>query len=67
MSHDTATNFYKMNFAMVQHHKWSMYDLENLIPFERQLYIDLLAQHVKAEQERIKDEMAVVRARNNRK
>jgi len=44
-----------------------MYDLENLIPFERQLYIDLLAQHVKAEQERIKDEMAVVRARNNRK
>ena len=56
-----------MNFALVHHHKWSLTDIENMIPFERQLFIDLLAQHVKAENERIKDEQAEIKARMNRR
>jgi len=32
---------------MVQEHKWSLSDIENLIPFERDLYIEMLAEHVK--------------------
>lgn len=29
---------------MAQHHKYSISDLENMIPFERDLYVDMLLQ-----------------------
>jgi hypothetical protein len=31
-----------MIFSLVQHHKYSIEEIENLIPFERDLYVDLL-------------------------
>jgi hypothetical protein len=31
-----------MIFSLAQHHKYSIEEIENLIPFERDLYIDLL-------------------------
>lgn len=31
---------------MVQHHKYSITEIENLIPFERDLYINLLKKHL---------------------
>jgi hypothetical protein len=31
---------------MVQHHKYSITEIENLIPFERDLYINLLKRHL---------------------
>ena len=39
--------YYKNIFILAQHHKYSISDLENLIPFERDVYIDLLLQHLK--------------------
>ena len=38
---------------MIQHHKWSLSDIENLIPFERQVYVVLLQQWLKEENKRI--------------
>lgn len=38
---------------MVQHHKYSLTELENLYPFERDLYVDLLKDYLKQEQERL--------------
>ena len=67
LSHDTLNNFLEMNFALVQQHTWSLADIENLLPWERGVYVGLLAAHVKAESERIRDEQAVIRARMNRK
>jgi len=67
MSHDTLNNFLEMNFALVQHHKWSLSDIENSLPWERGVYIGLLASHVKAEAERVRDEQALIRARNNKR
>jgi len=37
----------------MQHHNYSLYDLENMIPFERKIYVDLIQQHIKEEKERI--------------
>jgi hypothetical protein len=37
---------------MMQHHKYSLCDLENMLPWERRLYIDMLVQHVKEENEK---------------
>jgi len=55
-----------MNFALIQHHKWSLSDIENMIPFERLLYIDLLSSHMKAEQDKLKDEMLLAKSRSRR-
>ncbi len=40
----------------MQHHKYSLTELDNLLPWERQVYIDLLLKHIDEETERIKEE-----------
>ena len=45
-------NYYETTFALVQHHKYSITELENLIPYERDIYVAMLAAHLKEEKER---------------
>tara|TARA_E500000331_G_scaffold337579_1_gene365840 strand:- start:261 stop:383 length:123 start_codon:yes stop_codon:yes gene_type:complete len=33
----------------MQHHKYSLSDIENMIPWEREIYISLLKQHIEDE------------------
>jgi len=40
----------------MQHHKYSLEELDNMIPFEREIYIGLLSQHIKEENEKIEKE-----------
>ena len=40
----------------MQHHKYSLTELENMIPWEREIYIGLLMQFLKEEEERVKKE-----------
>ena len=40
----------------MQHHKYSLSDIENMVPWERDVYVDLLQQHVREENERIKEQ-----------
>ena len=42
-------NYYKINFALLQYHKYSLTEIENLIPWERDIYIGLLQQHLEDE------------------
>tara|TARA_Y100001970_G_scaffold194427_1_gene236346 strand:- start:62 stop:199 length:138 start_codon:yes stop_codon:yes gene_type:complete len=42
----------------MQHHKYSLTELENMMPWEREVYMGLLAQYVKEENERIEKEKA---------
>jgi hypothetical protein len=42
-------NYYKINFALMQFHKYSLTEVENLIPWERDIYIGLLQQHLEDE------------------
>lgn len=55
-SHETLGNYFQTNFALMQHHKYSLTELDNLLPWERQVYIDLLLKHIDEETERIKEE-----------
>jgi hypothetical protein len=41
-----VVNYYKTNFAMIQHHNWSLTELENMMPWEREVYIGLLIEHL---------------------
>ena len=40
---------------MIQHHGYSLTELENMIPWEREVYVNLLMQHLKDEEQRLKD------------
>jgi len=37
----------------MQHHKYSLTELENMLPWERNIYVGLLADYLKKEKERI--------------
>jgi len=41
---------------LIQHHKYSLAELDNMIPFERKIYVDLLLQHLKEEKERLESQ-----------
>ena len=36
---------------MIQHHKYSLTELENMMPWEREVYVGLLIEHIKEEKE----------------
>ena len=40
----------------MQHHKYSLTELENMFPFEREIYLQMLIQHLKDEEERLKQQ-----------
>ena len=61
LSHDSLANHYQTNFAMIQHHKWSLTELNDMIPFERQIYVSLLQQWIKEENERVSAQNAKMR------
>ena len=50
--HDSLMNHYKTNFALMQHHKYSLTELDNMIPYEREIYVTLLKDHIERENER---------------
>jgi hypothetical protein len=42
----------------MQHHNYSLGDIEGLIPWEREIYVQMLVDHIKTENERIKQNNA---------
>jgi len=41
-------------FSLAQHHKYSIEEIENLMPFERDIYVEMLLDYLKQEEERRK-------------
>lgn len=39
-------SYFKINFALMQFHKWSLTEIGNMIPWERDIYLGLLKQHL---------------------
>lgn len=42
----------------MQHHGYSLTELDHMLPWEREIYTTLLEEHIKEENERIKQENA---------
>ena len=49
LSHISLSAFYEINFALMQHHNYSLSDLENMMPWEREVYVGLLIEHLEEE------------------
>jgi hypothetical protein len=41
---------------MMQHHNYSLTELDNMVPWEREIYVTMLMQWIKEENERISKE-----------
>ena len=41
-----------VNFSMMQHHKYSLTELENMLPWEREIYMDMLLEYLTEEKKR---------------
>jgi len=39
----------------MQHHNYSLSDIENMMPWERDIYLDMLVTHIKEENEKAKE------------
>ena len=39
---------------MLQHHSWSLFELESMMPWEREIYVGLLMQHLEEEAENMR-------------
>ena len=49
MAHEDLESYYKINFALMQNHKYRLTELENMMPWEREIYVSLLQQYVEEE------------------
>jgi hypothetical protein len=68
LGYDNLANYYKTNFALMQHHKYSLAELEDMIPWERYIYIDLLKEYIRKEEEKARDRATQIKAqRRSRK
>ena len=47
-------SYYRLNFALMQYHKYSLTEIENMMPWERDIYVGLLKQHL--EEEKLKQQ-----------
>lgn len=42
-------SYFRINFALMQFHKYSLTEIENMLPWERDIYLALLQQHIEDE------------------
>lgn len=64
--HDTIVNYYKVSFALMQYHKYSLTELENMIPWEKYVYIDLLTEYLKKQEQDRRDREAAAKYKKRR-
>jgi hypothetical protein len=55
MGYNDIIGYYNLNFALMQHHKYSLTEIENMYPYERDIYCTLLNEFLK-EQEAVNKE-----------
>ena len=58
LSQDNLFNYFNLNFSLMTHYKYTLADIENMIPWEREIYLGLLDKYIKEENERIQKEQA---------
>ena len=54
MGHMNLESYYKITFSMIQFHKWSLTEIENLMPWERDVYVSMLIKHIEEEEQKAK-------------
>jgi hypothetical protein len=54
LSHDNIENYYRLNFSIIHNTKtFTLTELENMMPYEREIYISLLESAIQEENDKI--------------
>ena len=56
LSHDNLANYYTTNFQLMKHHKYSLGEIEEMMPWEREVYMTLLSEFIKEENMRVEQQ-----------
>lgn len=59
--YDNLMNYYKTNFNLQKFHHYSLTELDNMVPWEKHLYIDMIKQYVKEQNEKARDAASLIR------
>jgi hypothetical protein len=51
MSYMGLLEYYKTIFALVQHHKYSLSDVYSMYPYERDIFLNLLIEHMREKEQ----------------
>ena len=43
-----AESYYELTFSLIQYHKYSLTEIENMMPWERDIYVNLLRNYLEA-------------------
>lgn len=54
MSYNSLENYFRTNFMLMEEHKYSLTEIENMVPFERQIYVLLVNEYIKKKEEEMK-------------
>lgn len=52
LGHENLESYYRLNFGMIQHHKYSLTEIEDMLPFERTIYTTLLLNYLEEERQK---------------
>lgn len=63
LGHDNIKNYYRTNFALMHFHKYSLSELDNMMPWEKAVYLDMLAEHIRQQQEAQRDRAAIKKSK----
>jgi len=58
LSHDSLVNHYRLNFELIYQDRFTLEELDNMIPWEREVYVNMLINKIKEENERRKHNSA---------
>lgn len=58
LNHTSLESYYITAFEMVQHHKYSLTEIENMIPFERDLFLSMLIKYLEEEKQALEQRQA---------
>ena len=52
LGYDNLQNWFRTNFALMQHHKYNLDVIENWMVWEKFVYLDMLSQYIKIEEDK---------------
>jgi hypothetical protein len=50
LSHTNLMVHYKTNFDLMQHHKYSLNEIDGMIPWEKEVYVNMLVNFIKEQE-----------------
>jgi hypothetical protein len=66
MNYERLSNVLETNFIMTKEHNFSITELENMLPWERQIYLGLVVNYVKEQKEKMDQDQASMKTNFHR-